>query len=108
MYQLEFNNALDKTLSDAKVKDNGLLKTLLNMDNIKLQEGKIEGLESQIEAIKGTHSYLFEEERTTSTGSIGNFGRGYGSSPQFTADDVRKMTPAQINENWEHIKNIKL
>lgn len=27
---------------------------------------------------------------------------------EFTADDIRKMTPAEINANWDKIKNIKL
>ena len=108
IFKMEFDYALDKGLSSSRVKDTKLLRALLDMDNIKYQEGKIEGLESQIEAIKGTHSYLFEEEKNTSTGSMGNFGRGFANSPKFTADDVKKMTPAQINENWEHIKDLKL
>ena len=73
--KMEFDFALDKSLSSVKAKDNKLLRALLDMDNIKYQEGKLEGLEKQIEAIKSTHGYLFEEEKMTSTGSVGNFGR---------------------------------
>lgn len=75
MDKLQFDFALDKSLSSAKIKDTKLVRALLDMDSIKYQEGKINGLESQIEAIKSTHSYLFEEEKAGSTGSVGNFGR---------------------------------
>lgn len=63
MNKLQFDFALDKGLSSAKVKDTKLIKALLDMENIKYQEGNLEGLETQIEAIKGTHSYLFETEQ---------------------------------------------
>lgn len=74
--KMQFDNTLDKSLSSAKVKDTKLIKALLDMDNIKYQEGNLEGLDSQIEAIKTSHSYLFDIESTPpSTGGIGNFGR---------------------------------
>lgn len=77
MNKLQFDFALDKGLSSAKVKDTKLIKALLDMDNIKYQEGNLEGLDSQIEAIKTSHSYLFdlEPQVPNSTGGLGNFGR---------------------------------
>lgn len=73
----EFNYALDNALSGAKSKNNKALKALLDIDSIKYQDGKLEGLESQIEALKKDAGYLFDLETTpTNTGGVGNFGRG--------------------------------
>lgn len=73
----EFNYALDNALSGAKSKNNKALKALLDIDSIKYQDGKLEGLETQIEALKKDAGYLFDlETAPTNTGGVGNFGRG--------------------------------
>ena len=95
--KMEFDFALDKSLSSVKAKDNKLLRALLDMDNIKYQEGKLEGLEKQIEAIKSTHGYLFEEEKITSTGSVGNFGRSAGKVG-ITKEQFDKMSYSERME----------
>ena len=45
MYNLQFDFALEGALNNAKSKNNKALKALLNMDSIKYQEGKLEGLQ---------------------------------------------------------------
>ena len=80
MHNLQFNFALEGALTNAKSKNNKALKALLNMDNIKYQEGKLEGLQEQIEALQKDASYLFDLETTPqNTGGLGSFGRS-GSS----------------------------
>ena len=59
--KMEFDNALDKTLSSAKCKNNKALKALLDVEGIKYQDGKLEGLEGQLENLKKEASYLFED-----------------------------------------------
>ena len=62
------------------------------MDNIKYQEGKLEGLQEQIEALKKDASYLFDlETAPASTGGLGSFGRG-SKNPAITKEQFRNMT----------------
>lgn len=60
--KIQFDNVLDSALSSAKCKNNKALKSLLDIEGIKYQEGKLEGLEGQLEALKKEASYLFEVE----------------------------------------------
>lgn len=62
---LKKTNALDLALTGAKVKNNKAIKALLDSDKIKLKDdGTLEGLADQLEAIKKTDAYLFEETQT--------------------------------------------
>ena len=92
MYNLQFDFALESALNNAKCKNNKALKALLNMDNIKYQEGKLEGLQEQIEALQKDASYLFDlETAPASTGGLGSFGRG-NKNPTITKEQFRNMT----------------
>lgn len=71
----EFNHALEGALNSAKCKNAKALKALLDMDSIKYQDGKLEGLESQLNALKESDSYLFEGTVPPNTGGVGNFAR---------------------------------
>jgi chromosome segregation ATPase len=91
MDRLQFNFALDGALTNAKSKNNKALKALLDMDSIKYQEGKFEGLQEQIEALQKDASYLFDlNTAPANTGGIGNFGRGGKAS--ITKEDFNKMS----------------
>ena len=92
MHNLQFNFALEGALTNAKSKNNKALKALLDMNSIKYQEGKLEGLQEQIEALQKDASYLFDLETTPqSTGGLGNFGRG-NNNPTITKEQFRNMT----------------
>ncbi|WP_052233098.1 phage scaffolding protein [Terrisporobacter othiniensis] len=69
MNKLQFDFALDGALSTAKCKNSKALKALLNLDEVKYQDGKLEGLETQLEVLKKEASYLFEAEQQTPSGS---------------------------------------
>ena len=78
--QMQFDYALDGALTNAKSKNNKALKALLDMNSIKYQAGKLEGLQEQIEALQKDASYLFDlNTAPANTGGLGNFGRS-GSS----------------------------
>jgi hypothetical protein len=103
MHNLQFNFALEGALTNAKSKNNKALKALLNMDNIKYQEGKLEGLQEQIEALQKDASYLFDLETTPqNTGGLGNFGRG--NNPTITKEQFSKMS---YSERMNLYKNDK-
>lgn len=69
MNKLQFDFALDGALAGAKCKNTKALKALLNMDNVKFEEGKLNGLDDQITALKESDAYLFETEQQTPPGS---------------------------------------
>lgn len=95
MDRLQFNFALDSALTNAKSKNNKALKALLDVDSIKYQEGKFEGLQEQIEALQKDASYLFDLNTAPSnTGGLGSFGRNNqiensGSSQSAFMDAIR-------------------
>ena len=107
--QMQFDYALEGALTNAKSKNNKALKALLDMNSIKYQEGKLEGLQEQIEALQKDASYLFDlNTAPVNTGGVGSFGRNGTNVPKFTSDDIKRMSAEEINQNWEHIKDIKL
>ena len=93
--QIQFDYALDGALTNAKSKNNKALKALLDMNSIKYQEGKLEGLQEQIEALQKDASYLFDLDTTPqNTGGLGNFSRNNqiensGSSQSAFMDAIR-------------------
>lgn len=86
----EFNYALDNALMGAKCKNNKALKALLDMEGIKYQDGKLNGLEEQLKALKESDSYLFEASVPSNTGSVGNFARG--GTQAVTKEQFNKMS----------------
>lgn len=93
--QMQFDYALDGALTNAKSKNNKALKALLDMNSIKYQDGKLEGLQEQIEALQKDASYLFDlNTAPTNTGGLGSFGRNNqiensGSSQSAFMDAIR-------------------
>ena len=73
--QIQFDYALEGALTNAKCKNTKALKALLDMDSIKYQDGKLDGLENQLNSLKESDSYLFDIEMPGNTGGVGNFGR---------------------------------
>ncbi|MCM1564917.1 MAG: phage scaffolding protein [Dehalobacter sp.] len=59
--QLQFDHTLDAALSDAKVKNIKAIKALLTIDNIKLDGESLIGLTDQLEALKKSDAYLFDQ-----------------------------------------------
>ena len=102
--QMQFDYALEGALNNAKSKNNKALKALLDMNSIKYQEGKLEGLQEQIEALQKDASYLFNlEAAPSSTGSIGQFGRN-GGKFGVTKKEFDKMS---YSERMNLYKNDK-
>lgn len=57
------NNALMQELAKTNTVDTDLLKACLNMDEIIIKDGKVIGLEDQIDSIKENKPYLFAAEQ---------------------------------------------
>lgn len=58
-------NALDKALSKYKAKDTSILSKMLDMEKVKYNDKFeiVEGLEDQINSIKESHGYLFDNDK---------------------------------------------
>lgn len=56
----DFNYTLDTALKESKCKNTKALKALLNMEVIKVNGDKVEGLEDQLKTLKESDSYLFD------------------------------------------------
>lgn len=60
--QIKFNYAIEKALTDAKARNVKAVKALLDLDNLKLTDEKILGLDEQLAKIKEENSFLFESD----------------------------------------------
>lgn len=59
--QTRLNSAVDKVLSQDKVRNVKAIKGLLDMDQVKLdKDGNLKGLDDQVNSIKKTDPYLFD------------------------------------------------
>ncbi|MGL5718852.1 MAG: phage scaffolding protein [Paraclostridium sp.] len=105
MYDKDFNFALDKSLSDAKARNTKAVKALLDMNSIKYQEGTLNGLQEQLEALKGDASYLFEVEEVKGNGGFNPAGAGtqitkenFSSMSYFERVELKQNNPTLYNE----------
>lgn len=57
----EFNTALENAFKEAKVKNNKLVRALLDTEKITLKDGKLEGIDEQLKTIKEENDFLFEK-----------------------------------------------
>lgn len=71
----DFTYTLRKELEEAGCIDSEALEVFLDMEKLKLEEGKISGLEEQIAPLKETKNYLFEKTTPENTGSPGDYRR---------------------------------
>lgn len=62
-------NALDKALSKYKAKDTSILSKMLDMEKVKYNDKFeiVEGLEDQLNSIKQSHDYLFDNDKPLPT-----------------------------------------
>jgi predicted RNase H-like nuclease (RuvC/YqgF family) len=104
--QKDFNYALDSALKDNKCKNAKALKALLDLDNIKFNEGKLEGLEGQLNALKESDGYLFDTSNPApgNTGGAGNHPRVGGGSGAVTKADLMKMPYSKRVEFYNNNK----
>ena len=82
----KLNSALTETLTAAKVRNPKAIEGLLNMDDIKLNEkGELVGVNDQLESLKKSDSYLFDEGQKQGYNPAG----GNGSNDK---NDVQTLT----------------
>ena len=103
-------NALDKALSKYKAKDTSILSKMLDMEKVKYNDKFeiVEGLEEQVNSIKESHDYLFDNDKPlpTFSGDIKQPG-----NTQITKEVFNKMGYQDrlklYNENKELYDQLK-
>lgn len=82
-------NALDKALSKYKAKDASILSKMLDMEKVKYNDKFeiVEGLEEQVNSIKESHDYLFDNDEPLPTFS----GPTQGPQGKVISGDPEKM-----------------
>lgn len=100
--QKDFDYALDRALEGVKAKNPNIVKSLLKKDELKLVDGKITGLDSQIETIKKENDFLFEKNS-----GIPNFptgGKGGENNPPTKS--IGEKLAEKVTANTEASKKV--
>lgn len=87
----KFDYELEKAIREAGARNPKAVKALLNTEEIKLEDGKLVGLEAQLETLKKTDDYLF--------GETGLKGKGYQEGDGKLDDDYKDNPWEKGKEN---------
>lgn len=88
---LKLTSALDAQLTAAKARNPEIVKNVLNMDTIKLDNGQILGLAEQLDKLRETDSYLFDVEVDQHDGGNGN--GGGNNTSHYSAGGGNRTNP---------------
>ena len=111
--------AIDLALTRAHARDPQLTRAALSMDDIKIgTDGKITGLDAQVESLKKDKAWLFEEDGAGQSGKQGdkggnpNGGQGGGYNPQSggnpnTVNDLGSALADVYNTNGSQKEGMK-
>lgn len=78
----DFSYSLRDALKEAGCIDSKALEVYLTKENLKLEDGKIVGLEEQLNSLKESKTYLFKDTIPQDTGGLGNFNRNTAAGGQ--------------------------
>ena len=85
--RVKFDYKLESKMKEVGAKNIKAIKALIDMKQVKLEEGELTGFDNQIEALKETDGYLFEDvSNRGSLGSTGNHNRGNNVKNPFTKE----------------------
>ena len=75
---LRKNSALERELDRAGVKNRSLITRLINMDEVTADDDGVSGISEQIDSLRESDPYLFEEKSRPSAGAFFNSGLSHG------------------------------
>lgn len=78
--KVKFDFKLEAKMKEVGAKNIKAIKALIDMEQVKLEDGELVGFDTQIEALKESDSYLFEEVGKGTLGSAGNHKRDNGAN----------------------------
>lgn len=88
----KLNGALDSALTKAKARNPKAVRGLLDMDKVKLtDDGKLDGFDDQLTALKKSDAYLFDEGKQTHYDPQGGTGPQDENSAQTLIDAFKQQ-----------------
>ena len=79
--KVKFDYKLEAKMKEVGAKNIKAIKALIDMEQVKLgEDGNLEGFDTQIETLKESDAYLFEDMSKGSLGSTGNHKRQSGDN----------------------------
>ena len=101
MAQMQLDFALERALATARAKNPKAVKALLDMEKVKLDGDQLLGLDDQLKALQQSDPYLFGDSGKVGGGT--NPANASNQTQVFTREQIRKMTPEEIDANWTAI-----
>ena len=103
MAQMQLDFAIERALAAAKAKNAKAVKALLDMEKVELDGEQLLGLDDQLKALQQSDPYLFGDSGKVGGGT--NPANASNQTQVFTREQIRKMTPEEIDANWTAIMN---
>ena len=101
MAQMQLDFALERALTAARAKNPKAVKALLDLEKVKLDGEQLLGLDDQLKALQQSDPYLFGDSGKVGGGT--NPANASNQTQVFTREQIRKMTPEEIDANWTAI-----
>jgi len=101
MAQMQLDFALERALTTARAKNPKAVKALLDMEKVKLDGDQLLGLDDQLKALQQSDPYLFGDSGKVGGGT--NPANASNQTQVFTREQIKKMTPEEIDANWTAI-----
>ncbi len=106
---LKLDNAVELALTGAKAKNSKAVKAMLDLSKVKLgEDGKLSGLDEQLEALKKSDGYMFEVQEQQKQQFTGFQPGASGVVPSSTqAGYEARLADARKNNNQLEVIKIK-
>lgn len=88
--KMEVDGIVERALLSSKVKNAKAVRALLDLEDAKVKDGTIKGLDEQLTKLKESDPYLFESE-TMSKGVVPGQPTGTGVASGMTKEDFNKL-----------------
>lgn len=106
--RLRLDNAIDAALSGAHAKNGKAVKAMLDMEKVKLgEDGKLIGLDEQIEALKKSDGYMFDTRQTQNQFSGFQPGTSSAIPGSAAAGYEARLADARKNNNQLEVIKVK-
>jgi len=94
---------LDKKLLKEQARNPKAVKALLDMEQVKLTDDGVVGLDEQLKNIKESDDYLFGDNSSKAGDDFKGRGGGQGT---LTMEQIDNMSEDEINENWDEVSKV--
>ena len=105
MEDRELDYALRGAVTDAQ--DADLVLGLLDRGKLKRKDGKVEGLDEQLQALRKSKPFLFVQKAAQEPPKLSGAQPAGSGSPagtgapiRYTREQIARMTPQEINAHW--------